>query len=579
MAGTLTATAFIGQGTNPAFSSSGALTANVKPRFSASPAPSGSGSLTAAVIPQYQVSMAGGAPPVTDDFNRADANDLGAGWTYRAGSGLGIRSGQAVALGASNWCIHSNNTPMPSDDFEVSIILGSTPGGNYAMVGGGFNNAGEGAFLFSSGSAFTIYSQTDWATWTGYGSPAVTTTTGDKIALRRTGNTYYGLLNDVLVPGSIWTDSSNLVPRDASHRLVDIGCYYDGPAPGRAIDSFSAVGVGGGGGLTGVGNLAAALKQIYTTVPGGLVGLGSLSSAVKQIYPITTDNTGGSLLDGAGTLSATAINAFTPITEENQPRTNVAIPANASQVRVTLIGAGGGGGAGVIDSGSSNNKYGGKGGGGGAYLQTPWIPKANLGSTYSVVVPGTAAAGAAGAAATFVSGATSLSAGGGAAGAAGSSSATRTAGGSPTGFPGGSTTEAGGTGGYSTGTLANEHGTGTTDAGCGGGAGGYANSAGGGATAGGNGGSSTGPPASTGGTGGAPYPSGAPGNPGPAPIAGQGGGGGGGGGVTGASGNGQRSGGNGTGYGAGGGGSGGAYYAASATAGTGGPGYTLVEWQ
>ncbi|WNM64844.1 hypothetical protein SEA_ALPINESIX_24 [Mycobacterium phage AlpineSix] len=73
---------------------------------------------------------------------------------------------------------------------------------------------------------------------------------------------------------------------------------------------------------------------------------------------------------------------FEPFTLENVNLTDEPVPAGASGCWVTLGGAGGGGGSGRRSN--SGYRYGGGGGGGGAFIERVWIPRASLGSTYTI---------------------------------------------------------------------------------------------------------------------------------------------------------------------------------------------------
>ena len=124
------------------------------------------------------------------------------------------------------------------------------------------------------------------------------------------------------------------------------------------------------------------------------------------------------------------VSEFTPFTEENVARIDRPIPAGASGCWVTLAGAGGGGGTGY--RGSTNvAKFGGGGGGGGAVVPRFFIPRTDLGDTYSVTI-GTGGVGAAtaansstgnagsdGGATIFTSGALTVTAAGGVGGGGG----------------------------------------------------------------------------------------------------------------------------------------------------------------
>jgi hypothetical protein len=73
-------------------------------------------------------------------------------------------------------------------------------------------------------------------------------TTGDTITLRRVGNVYTALKNgNPIGAGLTWTDSGNLLARDANHRLVGCG-GATGVVGSHTMAAKEAPGLGSGGG-------------------------------------------------------------------------------------------------------------------------------------------------------------------------------------------------------------------------------------------------------------------------------------------------------------------------------------------
>ena len=319
----------------------GALLASVLQSFSRSTMLFSDGTIIAQTSQIYSVNTG-----FNDEFNRADDfAQIGNGWVARNGA-LGVYLNGAVPLTAATWCEASAPVVMNSDDMEVTITLGQyigTPAtGDYATILLGCNASGEGVFVFCNGAGgVTIYTQVDWALTglTVQASIAATQTDGDKFTARRVGNVYTVLKNGVST-GLIWTDSTNIIPRDANHRLVGVAAYTADAVNARVIDSFSA------------------------TDSGSLAGNGTLSATRYPVHAVTANFSGG------GTLSATATRLYTPTSETNTARTNQPIPAGTFNVRVSLIGAGGGGGPG--SGGSFSARGGGGGGGGGASSSLPF---------------------------------------------------------------------------------------------------------------------------------------------------------------------------------------------------------------
>ena len=275
---------------------------------------------------------------------------------------------------------------------------------------------------------------------------------------------------------------------------------------------------------------------------------------------------------------------FIPFSEQNVNRSSHTVPAGASGCYVTLIGGGGGGGGGRVN-GSGTGEGGGGGGGGGKVLRT-FIPREDLGSTYTITQGSAGSAGALGAAkggdggnSIFSSGANSLTATGGIGGqggagngsAGGAGGAASASGFTPAGTENGS---AGGSGSTTAG-GAGTPGTNNTTAGSGAGGGGGGSNISGAASNGGKGGDAA---TVTGGTGGVAN-GGTGGSPASAASGLGGAGGGGGAGNAGFGASGGPGGVGGT-AGAGGGGGGGmeGFSGPGGLGGAGAAGYVLVEW-
>lgn len=272
---------------------------------------------------------------------------------------------------------------------------------------------------------------------------------------------------------------------------------------------------------------------------------------------------GASLTASGGTPSVAIDSTFTPFNEKNITRTDYPVPAGSAGAWVTLIGGGGGGGGGRIAS--SGSRGGGGGGGGGSKVFRTWIPIESMGSTYSVArgfggpqAPGVDNAnglpGSDGGTSSFSSGTVTLTARGGKGGAGGTTGSTAALGGAGgiASASGASPTMANGTAGGNGGRSASpnaEPGVDNTAGAGAGGAGGPFRS-----TSVGNGASGGASTTSPGGASLTPGSNQLDGDPGP-------------GGGTGARG-GDFGGGGGGRYGG----------AANGAAGSGGDGYTLIEW-
>lgn len=180
-------------------------------------------------IPSGTLSFTGGAPLVGsqyfDDFNRADSSSsLGANWTNRLNS-MGI-IGNAAYPTSNSPAFATYNAAMVYDDMAVAVTLGvGAAGASKLQLVIGANASGESASLDMNGNGqWRIMTKSSWAGETSRASVGGQTwNAGDSIVFGRIGNSYGVQLNTVGVPGLFWVDSSNITPRDSSHRLWGIG--------------------------------------------------------------------------------------------------------------------------------------------------------------------------------------------------------------------------------------------------------------------------------------------------------------------------------------------------------------------
>jgi hypothetical protein len=272
--GTLSATVMARPFINAILSGDGNLSSAISKGASQAANFQGTGLFAASAFEKYFIPS-----EISDDFNRANSiTSAGPNWTNRYQT-VGV-SGNAAYAAVADWCLASHNTLMNSDDMEASIVLGTTINQDYIMVGIGMNTAGEGAFLFHDGAGnYQIFNQRTWAiNWTFQaGAAGPLNAPGNIVTIRRVGNTYIGLVNGTPIPGLAWIDSSNLVPRDANHRMVDIGLYPNS----RSVDAFMAASLGSmlsGDGVLTTPNFA----RYQTPVPAG--GDGTMAVTVSQRY-------------------------------------------------------------------------------------------------------------------------------------------------------------------------------------------------------------------------------------------------------------------------------------------------------
>lgn len=174
-------------------------------------------------------------PGYSDDFVRANSNtSAGPNWTNRRNT-VGVFGNAAYPATTDAPCLATYNSVMAGNDMRVDVTVGTSSGGGYAYyfyIILGANTAGQSvilsiaplglnySYIYSKASAWT-----DASTARATSTSAQTWSAGDLFTIKRVGNLYTALHNDVAIDGLAWTDSGDLHPRDSSHRIVGMGGY------------------------------------------------------------------------------------------------------------------------------------------------------------------------------------------------------------------------------------------------------------------------------------------------------------------------------------------------------------------
>jgi hypothetical protein len=178
---------------------------------------------------------------IDEDFNLPDsATSCGPDWIQRNGT-VGILNNAAYPLNQGAWQEVTHKTIMPSDDMEAAITLGPMIGGtaDHVLVFVGSDDAGQNIFAYLLQQNYSIWYQNQWDQYTVQYSGTLAYTEGDELKLRRLGNTYYILHNDVDI-GITWQDTGGLVPIDADHRQVGFGVFSAAAGEYRTVEHFNA---------------------------------------------------------------------------------------------------------------------------------------------------------------------------------------------------------------------------------------------------------------------------------------------------------------------------------------------------
>ena len=183
----------------------------------------------------------------TDNFNRSNSTTtLGSNWVAGFGT-LGINSNAAypVTVNTSNYEAARWVNPLNTDDQQVTLtvtaavgtdnpivaILGSDSSGTCA-VGSWFTTN---AYIYTfTGLLGSTQAGTQRATASGQTTPVA----GDTLSIKRVGNVYTLYHNGTQT--LTWTDSSNVLTRGSSNRLVGFGIYQSATGNYRKIDAWEA---------------------------------------------------------------------------------------------------------------------------------------------------------------------------------------------------------------------------------------------------------------------------------------------------------------------------------------------------
>lgn len=192
-----------------------------------------------------------GGQQFTDDFNRANGS-LGSNWLVNSGTPAQIANNAAQAFTTSttstpvSWGI-CNAMQFASADAQYIEVICVTPASSGVSSLASFlilSNPGTpgtgmsmGLMFYNNSSGIAIYSLSGQSATLRQGySGTPTLGTGTKVAFSCVNGVYTGYVNDVQV-GTPFTDSGNIVPRDASHRYG--GFLLQGNKPSFSAETFS----------------------------------------------------------------------------------------------------------------------------------------------------------------------------------------------------------------------------------------------------------------------------------------------------------------------------------------------------
>jgi hypothetical protein len=131
----------------------------------------------------------------TDDFNRADSSDLGAGWVEVSGD-WSIVSNQLSPGAAGGTIILRAADPMASDDHYAQVTIAATTAASQGVWCRGNTNLTSGYLWRNDGTSWDLFSVVG-GSFTGIGSFAAAASPGDVAKVQAVGSTIKAFVNGV----------------------------------------------------------------------------------------------------------------------------------------------------------------------------------------------------------------------------------------------------------------------------------------------------------------------------------------------------------------------------------------------
>ena len=179
--------------------------------------------------------------PITFGAAPSGSGTTFASWTNRLGV-MGIQTNMAYPVVDNQENIATYDPAMIYDDMRVSLVVGTSSGGlnDGLILVLGANTTGECVTArLDNGGTWSLQTRTVWASPTTQASQILQSyTTGDVLSLERTSNVYVVKKNGAS-SGLTLNDTTNFIPRNASHRIVGVGSTSS-LANYRRIDSWTA---------------------------------------------------------------------------------------------------------------------------------------------------------------------------------------------------------------------------------------------------------------------------------------------------------------------------------------------------
>jgi len=213
----------------------------------------------------------------TDDFNRADSSDLGAGWVEVSGD-WSIVSNQLSPGALGGTIILRAATAMASDDNSAQITIAATASASQGVWCRGNANISNGYLWRNNGTSWDLFSVVG-GSFTSIGTYAAAAAPGDVAKVQAVGSTIKAFVNGVERVSV--TDTGVTTGTSVGVRSESVGALrYDNftGADVTAVVTGTAAGVFGG--LAGA---ASGVRTVTGAAAGSLGGLAGAASGTRRV--------------------------------------------------------------------------------------------------------------------------------------------------------------------------------------------------------------------------------------------------------------------------------------------------------
>lgn len=270
----------------------------------------------------------------TDDFNRADSSNLGAGWVEVTGD-WSIVSNQLSSGSAGGTVILRAAGAMATNDNSAQVTIAATAAVSHGVWCRGNSNISQGYLWRNDGSSWNLFSVVG-GSFTSIGSYAAAAVAGDVAKIQAVGSTIKGFVNGVqrvsVTDAAVTTGTSVGIRAESTSSLrfddftgADVATSVTGDAAVSGSATLSATGLRAAASSSDL----AATASLSTTGLRATAGAGALAPTAG----LTAD--GVRATSGDASLASTASLAAAGIVDRH---------ADAALVTSTVLTAAGSGG-------------------------------------------------------------------------------------------------------------------------------------------------------------------------------------------------------------------------------------------